>query len=110
MTPDESRPLVRAIRSARRDKGLTQLKLGVAIGGSGGQASLWQQGRVPAARGRPAHPTTISRDQLAAIADALDCTPAAIADRAALTATPECSTDSNPSDPPGPLSVAKNGT
>ena len=42
---------------------------------------------VSAARGRPAHPPTISRDQLTAIAAALDCTVESIANRAALSAT-----------------------
>lgn len=87
MTPDEARSLGRAIRTARLEQGLSQLKLAVAIGVSGGQLGLWERGRVPAARGRDAYAPTIPRDQLEAIAAALDCTVTAIADRAALSAT-----------------------
>ncbi|MET3862547.1 transcriptional regulator with XRE-family HTH domain [Dietzia sp. 2505] len=86
MTPDEARSLGRAIGAARLEKGLSQLKLAVAVGVSGGQVSIWERGRVSASRGRPAHPPTISRDQLEAIARALNCSVASIADRAALTA------------------------
>lgn len=87
MTPDEARSLGRAIRAARTERGLTQTRAAFAIGVSPGQLGIWERGLVPAARGRDAHPPMITRDQLAAIADALDCTPAAIADRAALTAS-----------------------
>lgn len=87
MTPDEARSLGRAIRTARLERGLSQLKLAVAIGVSGGQVGIWERGQVPAARGRPAHPARISRDQLDAIASALDYTVATIAHRAALSAT-----------------------
>lgn len=86
MTPDEARSLGRAIRAVRLERGLSQLKLAVAIDVSGGQVSIWERGNVSAARGRPAHPPTIPRDRLEAIADTLDCTVAAILDRAALTA------------------------
>lgn len=87
MTPEETRSLGRAIRAVRLERGLSQLKLAVAVGVSGGQISIWERGNVPAARGRAAHPPAITRDQLEAIAAALDCRPADIADRAALTAT-----------------------
>lgn len=87
MTPDEARSLGRAIRTVRLERGLSQLKLAVAVGVSGGQLGIWERGKIPAARGRSAHPPAITRDQLTAIADALDCTVAHIADRAALTAT-----------------------
>ena len=87
MTPEEARSLGRAIRAKRLERGLSQLKLAVAIGVSGGQLGLWERGRVPAARGRDAYASTIPRDQLEAIAAALDCTVTAIADRAALAAT-----------------------
>lgn len=87
MTPDEARSLGRAIRAARLKRGLTQLRLAIAIGVSGGQLGLWERGRVPAARGRDAYAPTIPRDQLEAIAAALDSNVAAIADRAALSAT-----------------------
>ncbi|MEH6821778.1 MAG: XRE family transcriptional regulator [Dietzia psychralcaliphila] len=86
MTPDEARSLGRAIRATRLERGLPQLKLAVAIGVSGGQVSIWERGQVSAARGRMAHPPRISRDQLKAIADGLDCTVESIADRAALSA------------------------
>lgn len=86
MTPDEARSLGRAIRATRLERGLSQLRLAVAIDMSGGQISTWERGRIPAARGRPAHAPTISRDQLEAIAAALDCNIEAIVDRAALTA------------------------
>lgn len=87
MTPDEARSLGRAIRAVRLERGVSQLKLAVPVGVSAGQVSIWERGRVPAARGRPAHPPTISRDQLAAVASVLDCTVESIANRAALTAT-----------------------
>lgn len=87
MTPDEARSLGRAIRAARLETGLSQLKLAVAVGVSGGQVSIWERGQVSGARGRSAHPPTISRDQLEGIASALGCTVASIANRAALTAT-----------------------
>ena len=87
MTPDEARSLGRALSAVRREKGLSQLKLAVAVGVSGGQVGIWERGKVPAARGRPAHPPTIDRDKLAAIAAALGCTVEDIANRAALTAT-----------------------
>lgn len=87
MTPDEARSLGRAIRSARLERGLTQLKLAIAIGIGSGQVSNWERGRVPASRGRPTQPPTISRDQLTAIAAALDCPVESIADRAALSTT-----------------------
>lgn len=86
MTPDEARSLGRAIRAVRLERGLSQLKLAVAIDVSGGQVSIWERGNVSAARGRPAYPPTIPRDRLEAIAHTLDCTVAAILDRAALTA------------------------
>ncbi|MBB1033438.1 helix-turn-helix transcriptional regulator [Dietzia sp. CQ4] len=87
MTPDEARSLGRAIRTARLERGIPQLKLAVAIGVGGGQLGLWERGRVPAARGEDAYALTIPRHQLEAIAAALDCSVAAIADRAALSAT-----------------------
>ena len=87
MTPDEARSLGRAIRAVRLERGLSQLKLAVAIGASGGQVSIWERGQVPAGRGRVAHPPRMSREQLTAIADALSCTVESIADRAALSAT-----------------------
>ncbi|MFL0579587.1 XRE family transcriptional regulator [Dietzia sp. 179-F 9C3 NHS] len=87
MTPDEARSLGRAIRAVRTERRLNQTKAAFAIGVSTGQLGIWERGQVPAARGRAAHPPTISRAQLAATAAALDCTPEAIADRAALTAT-----------------------
>lgn len=88
MTPDEARSLGRAIRATRLERGLSQLRLAVVIGVSGGQLGLWERGRAPAARGREAYAPTIPRGQLEAIAAALDCTVAAIADRAALSLNP----------------------
>ncbi|KAA0919132.1 helix-turn-helix transcriptional regulator [Dietzia sp. ANT_WB102] len=87
MTPDEARSLGRAIRAARLERGLSQLKLAVAIGSNGGQVSVWERGQVPAGRGRVAPASSLSREQLTAIADALNCTVESIADRAALSAT-----------------------
>lgn len=87
MKPDEARSLGRAIRAVRLERGLSQLKPAVAIGASGGQVSVWERGQVPAARGRMAQPPRLSRDQLTAIAAALNCTVESIADRAALSAT-----------------------
>lgn len=86
MHDDEARSLGRAICSARLEAGLTQLKLATAIGIGAGQVGVWERGRVSPARGRPAFVPKISRDQLEAIAAALDCDVAAIADRAALSA------------------------
>ena len=86
MTPEEARSLGRAIRAVRLARGLSQLKLAVAIGVSGGQISIWERGQVPAARGRQAHAPTIRRDQFEAIADVLGCSVEAIANRAALSA------------------------
>ena len=86
MTPEEARSLGRAIRAVRLARGLSQLKLAVAIGVSGGQISIWERGQVPAARGRQAHAPTIRRDQFEAIADVLGCSVEVIANRAALSA------------------------
>lgn len=86
MTPEEARSLGRAIRAARLERGISQLKLASAVGVAGGQVSLWERGQPPA-RGRPARPVVIRRDQLEAIAHALDCMVESIADRAALTPT-----------------------
>lgn len=86
MTPDEAQSLGRAIRAVRTERGLSQTKIAFSIGVSTGQLGIWERGRVPAARGRAAHPPSFTRDRLEAIATALDCTPADIADRAALTA------------------------
>lgn len=87
MTPEEARSLGRAIRTARIECGLTQLKLALHVGVSTGQLGIWERGRVPAARGREEHPPTISRDHLDAIAAALGRTTAQVADMAALSAT-----------------------
>lgn len=87
MTPEEARSLGRAIRTVRTERGLNQTRVAVAIGISTGQLGIWERGTVPAARGRAAHAPTITCDHLAALATALDCSPADIADRAALTAT-----------------------
>lgn len=87
MHDDESRSLGRAIRSARLEAGLTQLKLAVAVGVGAGQIGVWERGRVTPGRGRPAFVPKISREQLDAVAAALGCDVAAIADRAALSAT-----------------------
>lgn len=86
MNDEEARSLGRAIRSARLDAGLTQLKLAVAVGVSSGQFTVWERGRVSPARGRPAYVPRVSREQLEAVAAALGCEVAAIADRAALSA------------------------
>lgn len=87
MTPDEARSLGRAIRAARLERGLSQLKLAVAIGVKSPWISAWERGQSkPTAHGPAATPSAISRDQLAAIADALNCTVGDIADRAALSA------------------------
>lgn len=87
MTPDEARSLGRAIRAVRTESGLNQIKVAFTLGISVGQLGIWERGKVPAARGRSEHPPAITLDQLAALAGALDCTVANIADRAALTAT-----------------------
>lgn len=87
MTPEEARSLGRAIRTARTERGMTQMKVAMKAGVSTGQLGIWERGNVPAARGRAAHPPTITRDQLESLATALDCSPADIADRAALTAS-----------------------
>lgn len=87
MTPGEARSLGRAIRTVRLERGLSQLKLAVAVGVSGGQISIWERGHVPAARGREAHAPIIPRDQFEAIAAVLGCSVEAIANRAALSAT-----------------------
>lgn len=87
MTPDEARSLGRAIRAARLERGLSQLKLSVAIGVSGGQVGIWERGQVPAARGRAVHAPAITCDQLTAIAAALDCAVESITNRAALSAS-----------------------
>ena len=88
MTPDEARSLGRAIRAARMAAGLTQLKLAVAIGVKSPWISAWERGQSkPTAHGPAASPSAISKDQLAALADALDCTVGDIADRAALSAS-----------------------
>lgn len=88
MTPDEVRSLGRAIRAARQERGLTQLKLAVAVGVKSPWVSAWERGQSqPAAYKHSAPPVAISRDQLAAVANALDCTVESIADRAALSAT-----------------------
>ena len=87
MTLDEARSLGRAIRTVRLERGLSQLKLAVAVGVSGGQVSIWERGQVPAARGRQAHAPVIPRDQFEAIAAVLGCSVEAIANRAALSAT-----------------------
>ncbi|AVM63986.1 XRE family transcriptional regulator [Dietzia sp. oral taxon 368] len=87
MTPDEARSLGRAIRAARTERGVSQLKLAHAVGVSNGQLSIWERGRVPTARGRTERTAEVSRTQLEEIASALGCTAAEIADRAALTAT-----------------------
>lgn len=87
MTPDEAQSLGRAIRAVRTERGLNQITVAFAIGISAGHLSNWERGKIPAARGRSEHPPAINRDQLEALAGALDCTVAEIADRAALTAT-----------------------
>lgn len=87
MNPDEAQSLGRAIRMTRTETSMNQTTVAYRVGISTGQLGIWERGNVPAARGRPAHPPTITRDQLEAIAAALDCRPADIADRAALTPT-----------------------
>ena len=88
MTPDEARSLGRAIRAVRLERGLSQLKLAVAVGVNSPWISAWERGQSkPTAHGPAASPSAISRDQLAAIAEALDCTVSDIADRAALSAS-----------------------
>ena len=87
MTPEEAKSLGRAIREVRVERGLTQFKVAFAVGVSTGQLGIWERGTVPAARGRSEHHPTISRSNLEAIASALDCKVADIANRAALTAT-----------------------
>lgn len=86
MTPEEARSLGRAIRITRLETGMSQLKVAVAANISAGQLRTWERGSVPARRGRPAHPPTITRDDFEALAAALGYMPADIADRAALTA------------------------
>lgn len=86
MRDDESRSLGRAIRSARLEAGLTQLKLAVAVGVGAGQIGVWERGRVTPGRGRPAFVPKFSREQLEAIAAALGCDVATNANRAALSA------------------------
>lgn len=86
MTPDEAQSLGRAIRAVRTERGLSQIKVAFTIGISVGQLGIWERGKIPAARGRSEHPPAITCDQLAALANALDCTVADIADRAALAA------------------------
>ena len=50
--------------------------------------SAWERGQSkPTAHGPAATPSAISMDQLAALAEALDCTVGDIADRAALSAS-----------------------
>lgn len=85
MTPDEARSLGRAIRAIRTERGLSQIKVAFTIGIGVGQLGIWGRGKVPAARGRAEHPPAITCDQLAALAAALDCTVADIANRAART-------------------------
>lgn len=87
MTPDEARSLGRAIRAVRTEIGLNQIKVAFTLGISVGQLGIWERGKIPAARGRSEHPPAITLDQLVALAGALDCTVADIADRAALAAT-----------------------
>nr|WP_187701081.1 MULTISPECIES: helix-turn-helix transcriptional regulator [unclassified Dietzia] len=88
VTPDEARSLGRAIRAVRLERGLSQLKLAVAVGVKSPWISAWERGQSqPTAHGPAATPSALSRDQLAAIADALDCTVGDIADRAALSAS-----------------------
>ncbi|MCT2061249.1 helix-turn-helix transcriptional regulator [Dietzia cinnamea] len=88
MTPDEARSLGRAIRAVRLEHGLSQLKLAVAIGVKSPWISAWERGQSkPTAHGPAATPSAISKDQLAAIADALDSTVGDIAARAALSAS-----------------------
>ncbi|ODQ84149.1 transcriptional regulator [Dietzia alimentaria] len=87
-TPDEARSLGRAIRAVRLEHGLSQLKLAVAIGVKSPWISAWERGQSkPTAHGPAATPSAISKDQLAAIADALDSTVGDIAARAALSAS-----------------------
>lgn len=87
MNDDEARSLGRAIRSVRIETGMTQLKLATAVGVGSGQIGIWERGYVPTARGSAAHPARISRDQLAAVAAALDCRIEHIVGRAVLSAT-----------------------
>ena len=87
MTPDEARSLGRAIRAVRLERGLSQLKLAVAVGVKSPWISAWERGQSkPTAHGPAATPSTLGRDQLAALAEALGCTVGDIADRAALSA------------------------
>ena len=87
MTPDEARSLGRAIRAVRLERGLSQLKLAVAVGVKSPWISAWERGQSkPTAHGPAATPSAISTDQLAALAEALGCTVGDIADRAALSA------------------------
>lgn len=88
MTPDEARSLGRAIRAVRLERGLSQLKLAVAVGVKSPWISAWERGQSkPTAHGPAATPSALSRDQLAAVAEALECTVGDIVDRAALSAT-----------------------
>lgn len=88
MHDDEARSLCRAIRATRLERGLTQLKLAVAIGVKSPWISAWERGQSQPTAYRQTTPSTaISREQLAAVADALNCTVESIADRAALSAT-----------------------
>lgn len=88
MTPAEARSLGRAIRAARLEKGLTQLKLAVAIGVKSPWISAWERGQSqPSAYREAVPPASISRDQLQALSVALGCTIESIANRAALSAT-----------------------
>ena len=69
MTPDEARSLGRAIRAVRLERGLSQLKLAVAIGVKSPWISAWERGQSkPTAHGPAATPSAISKDQLAALA------------------------------------------
>lgn len=87
MTPDEAQSLGRAIRAVRTECALNQTVVAARVGISVGLLGIWERGSVPAARGKPAHPPTITRDQFVDLATALGCSPSDIADRAALTAT-----------------------
>ena len=83
MTPGEARSLGRAIRAARMEAGLTQLKLAVASGVKSPWISAWERGQSqPTAYRQATPPAVISRDQLTAIAHAIE----SIANRAALSA------------------------
>ena len=78
MTPDEARSLGRAIRAVRLERGLSQLKLAVAVGVKSPWISAWERGQSkPTAHGPAATPSALSRDQLAAIAAAATAAPMA---------------------------------